>query len=263
MTELKVHKKNENHKTVIKVKDVSFGDESFNLIAGPCAIEDYQSLDLIAKTIKDNGGKILRGGTFKLRTSPYTFQGLGKEGVDILFEVGKKHNLVTVSEITCLNQLDLFAEKVDIIQVGARNMDNYPLLTALGKVRKPIILKRGASSTIEEWLLAAEYILNGGNEEVILCERGITTFETYTRNTLDISAVLAVKKLTHLPIIIDPSHGTGRRDMIEDFVEIAKFIKTDGAMIEIHEHPEKALSDGFQTIDFVEYKRLITKLWKK
>lgn len=263
MTELKVYKQNENHKTTITLRDVTFGDGSFNLIAGPCAIEGYKSLDLIAKTIKENGGKILRGGTYKLRTSPYTFQGLGEDAVNILYEVGKKYNLVTVSEITSLNQLEMFIDKIDIIQVGARNMDNYPLLEALGKVKKPIILKRGAAATIEEWLLAAEYILNGGNNEVILCERGITTFETYTRNTLDISAVLAAQKLSHLPVIIDPSHGTGRRDMVIDFTLISQFIKADGAMVELHEDPEKALSDSFQTIDFKEYKRLNEELWKK
>lgn len=263
MTNLKVHKNNKKDKTLVKVRDVTFNDGSFNLIAGPCSVESYEMLDEIASLIVKNGGKLLRAGTYKLRTSPYTFQGLGQEGIEILHKVGKKYNLVTVSEIPSLCELDLFIEKVDIIQVGTRNMENYPLLEALGKTNKPIILKRGQQATIEEWLLAAEYILKGGNDQVILCERGIRTFETYTRNTLDLSAVLALRDLTHLPVIIDPSHGTGRSEMVSSFVEIAHFMKTDGAIIEVHKEPENALSDGFQAIDFKEYERLVNKTWKK
>lgn len=263
MKELKVYKKKDSDKTLVKIKDVIFNDGSFNLIAGPCSIESYESLEEIAKLIKKNKGRIIRGGTYKLRTSPYTFQGIGSEAVDFLHEIGKKYNLITVSEIPSLLELDLFIEKIDIIQVGARNMDNYPLLTALGHTKKPIILKRGPAATIEEWLNAAEYILDGGNDQVILCERGIKTFETYTRNTLDLSSVLAIRKLSHLPVIIDPSHGTGRADMVLDFTKIAKFMESDGAIIEIHKEPEKALSDGFQTIDFEEYERLVDQLWKK
>lgn len=262
MKDLKVYKKFEIDKTLVKVKDVTFNDGSFNLIAGPCSVESYESLEKIAEVIKNNGGKIIRGGTFKLRTSPYNFQGLGREGVKILSEIGKKYNLVTVSEIPCILELDLFIEYIDIIQVGARNMDNSSLLKALGKVNKPIILKRGPSSTIEEWLLAAEYILEGGNNQVILCERGSRSFETYTRNTLDLSAALAAKKLSHLPVIIDPSHGTGRADMVSDFTKVAKFLSFDGAIIEIHENPVEALSDGFQSIDFDEYTELVSSLWK-
>lgn len=260
MKKLRVLKKHDHDKTIVKVKDVTFNDGSFNLIAGPCSIEDYKSLDKTAKLIKENGGKLLRGGTYKLRTSPYNFQGLGKDGVDMLYEIGKKYNLVTVSELPSICELDLFIEKIDIIQVGARNMDNYPMLTELGKIKKPILLKRGPSATIEEWLLAAEYILAGGNNQIILCERGSRTFETYTRNTLDLSAALAAKKLSHLPVIIDPSHGTGRADMVSDFTRVSKFLSFDGAIIEIHENPDKALSDGFQTIDFEEYKELVKSL---
>ncbi len=262
MKDLKVYKKHDGQKTIVKVKNVTFNDGSFNLIAGPCSIEDRKSLEKTAQLIVKNGGKLLRGGTFKLRTSPYNFQGLGKEGVELLYEIGKKYNLVTVSEIPSICELELFIEKIDIIQVGARNMDNYPMLKELGKIKKPILLKRGPSATIEEWLLAAEYILNGGNDQIILCERGSTTFETYTRNTLDLSAALAAKKLSHLPVIIDPSHGTGRADMVSDFTKVAKFLSLDGAIIEIHENPDVALSDGFQTIDFKEYEELVKSLWK-
>lgn len=262
MKDLKVIKANQDDKTVIKVNDITFNDGSFNLIAGPCSVESYDSLDKIAKIIVKNNGKIIRGGTYKLRTSPYSFQGLGDEAVEILYQIGQKYHLVTVSEIPSIEQLELFSNKIDIIQVGARNMDNYPLLKALGKTNKPIILKRGPSATIEEWLLAAEYIIDAGNNQVILCERGIKTFETYTRNTLDLAAALAVRKLSHLPVIIDPSHGTGRADMVSDFTRIAKFIKLDGAIIEIHEDPDNALSDGFQTINFQEYESLVDSLWK-
>lgn len=263
MNNLKVYKKNKDHKTLVKVKDVIFNDGSFNLIAGPCSIESYESLDKTAQVIKKNGGKLIRGGTYKLRTSPYSYEGLGKEAVNYLYEIGKKYNLITVSEIPSVLELDMFIEKIDIIQVGARNMNNFPLLKALGKTNKPIILKRGAQSTIEEWLLAAEHILNEGNNQVILCERGSRSFETYTRNTLDLSAALAAKKLSHLPVIVDPSHGTGRADMVSDFTKVAKFMSFDGALIEIHENPEIALSDGFQTIDFKEYEELVASLWKK
>ena len=263
MKELKVYKKHKEDKTLIRVKDVTFNDGSFNLIAGPCSVESYEMIDEIAQLIVKNKGKILRAGTFKLRTSPYTFQGLGEEGVLMLHEIGQKYNLITVSEIPSIQMLDLFIEKVDIIQVGTRNMDNYPLLEALGKIKKPVILKRGQSATIQEWLLAAEYILKGGNNQVILCERGIKTFETYTRNTLDLSAVLAVRNLSHLPVIIDPSHGTGRSDMVVDFVRIPQFMKADGAIIEVHKEPDNALSDGFQSIDFKTYERLVESLWKK
>lgn len=263
MNKLKVHKDNPNHRSIIKIKNVTFGDGSFNLIAGPCAIENYELLDETARLIKSQGGKLLRAGTYKLRTSPYTYQGLGKEAVQILSDIGKKYDLITVSEIPGISELDLFIDKVDIIQVGTRNMDNYPLLQALGKTNKPIILKRGSAATIEDWLFAAEYILQGGNNRVILCERGIKTFETYTRNTLDLSAVLAIKHLSHLPVIVDPSHGTGIDYMVSDFTKIAKFMGSDGAMIEISKSPETALSDGFQTIDFNEYERLVEELWKK
>ncbi|MGI6781250.1 MAG: 3-deoxy-7-phosphoheptulonate synthase [Acholeplasmataceae bacterium] len=260
MDNLKIYKKQKDHKTIVKVKDVTFNDGSFNLIAGPCSIESYESLDKTAGIISKNGGKLIRGGTFKLRTSPYSFEGLGKEAIDYLHKIGKKYNLITVSEIPSILELTMFIEKIDIIQVGARNMNNFPLLKALGKTKKPVILKRGSQSTIEEWLLAAEHILNEGNDQIILCERGSRSFETYTRNTLDLSAALAAKKLTHLPVIIDPSHGTGRADMVSDFTKVAKFMKFDGALIEIHENPETALSDGFQTIDFDEYEELVASL---
>lgn len=260
MENLKVLKTESNFKTTIKIKDVTIGDGSFVLIAGPCSIEDYDSLDKIGSLISKNGGKILRGGAFKLRTSPYSFQGLGTKALIDLYKIGQKYNLVTISELTDLSHLEDYLKYVDIIQVGARNMNNYEMLKKLGKIRKPILLKRGPDATIYEWLYAAEYLLSSGNKEVILCERGIRTFETYTRNTLDISAVLAVKKLSHLPIFVDPSHGTGRSEMVVPLVMASKVVGADGAMIEIAEIPEKALSDGKQAINFDEYEEMVKKL---
>ena len=263
MENLKVLKTKSSTKTIIKIKDVTIGDGSFVLIAGPCSIEDYKSLDKMGALISKNGGKVIRGGAFKLRTSPYSFQGLGTEGLIDLYKVGQKYNLVTISELTDLSNLDDYLKYIDIIQVGARNMNNYEMLKKLGTIRKPILLKRGPDATIYEWLYAAEYLLSAGNKEVILCERGIRTFETYTRNTLDLSAVLAIKELSHLPIFVDPSHGTGRSEMVVPLVMASKVIGADGAMVEIAEVPEKALSDGKQAINFSEYVEMMKKIWIK
>lgn len=249
-----------NKKIYIKIRDVCFGDGSFNLISGPCVIESYDQLYEVGKTIKSKGFKILRGGTFKLRTSPYSFQGLGKKGLEILHKVGKELDLITVSEIPSLAHLDLFLEYVDIIQVGMRNMSNFELLKALGKTKKPILLKRGNSATLEEFLLAAEYIYTNGNQNIILCERGIRTFEKITRNTLDIAGALILKEKSILPVIIDPSHGTGIKELVPKFVEIAKFIKLDGAIIEVTNNCKDAKCDGYQSLDIKQYLEMVDKL---
>lgn len=248
-------------KTIIKLSNgVEIGNDNFTVIAGPCSVESFEQMDQICKTLVSNNCKIVRGGAFKPRTSPYSFQGLELEGLNILFEMKKKYNICIISEIPSLEYLNEFIEKVDIIQVGARNMQNYSLLKELGKIKKPILLKRGNSALIEEWLLSAEYIMQGGNEEVILCERGIRTFETYTRNTLDISSVLAVKELSHLPIIVDPSHGSGRYTMVEGLTKASLAVKADGVMIEVHQDPQNALSDGFQSINLKKFTNLMKDL---
>lgn len=244
-------------KIEIKIKDAVVGDGSFNLIAGPCVIESYEQLDVVAKTIKENNGKFLRGGTYKLRTSPYTFQGLGLEGLKLLNKIGKKYDLITVSEIPSINHIDEFNKYVDVIQVGMRNMSNYELLKELGKLKKPILLKRGGAATLEEFLLAAEYIYNNGNHNIILCERGIRTFEPKTRNTLDIAGALLLKKYSKLPVIIDPSHGTGIPFLIKPFVEIANFIKLDGAMIEVTNDINCAKCDKEQALNLEDYKEIV------
>jgi len=247
--------------TIITLKNgTKIGGDSFVTIAGPCAVESEESLAIIASFIHQNQGKILRGGCYKPRTSPYSFQGLEEEGLKLLRKYGDKYNLTVVSEIPNENLLPTFEKYVDIIQVGARNMQNFSLLKALGQSKTPILLKRGLSNTIEEWLQAAEYVLANGNEQVILCERGIRTFETYTRNTLDISAVLAVKELSHLPIIVDPSHASGRWSMIEKLSLASLAVGADGIIIEIHNNPKNALSDGPQSLELEKYSQLVTKL---
>lgn len=254
----KVLDKNLNKK--IKVKDVVFGDSNFLTIAGPCSIESYEMLDEIAKTLKKAGVKLLRGGAFKLRTSPYSFQGLELEGLEILYEVGKKYNLITVSEITDQKYLKYYLKYVDIIMVGTRNMFNYELLKELGKINKPIILKRDQAATIKEWLLAAEYIISNGNTKVILCERGIKTFSDVTRYTFDIGSCLVLKDLTNLPVIVDPSHATGISKYVIPLTIASKSIGCDGAIIEVHNNPKKALSDNKQQLDFRQFNKLMEKL---
>ena len=228
--------------------DISIGEGTFTVIAGPCSVESKEQIISVAKDVKAVGACILRGGAFKPRTSPYAFQGLELEGLDLLKEARKETGLPIITEIMSSDMIPRFVEDVDIIQVGARNMQNFALLKELGKINKPILLKRGLSATIEEWLMSAEYILAGGNENVILCERGIRTFEKYTRNTLDLSAVLAVKELSHLPVIIDPSHSAGKWQMVEALSKAALAVGADGIIVEVHNNPEKALCDGNQSL---------------
>ncbi len=250
--------------TVIHIKDdIYIGGGSFNIIAGPCSVEEQKTMEEVAKSLFKNNQRLIRGGAFKPRTSPYSFQGLGLDGLKRLKEVADKYNLAVVSEIVNINDISLFEQYVDVYQVGTRNMQNYALLAALGKeTRKPVILKRGMSATIEEWLLSAEYILNGGNPNVILCERGIRTFEKYTRNTLDISAVLAVKELSHLPVIVDPSHASGKYEMIEKLTLASYVVGADGVIIEIHPNPERAYSDGAQSLKLSKFDELVKQVDK-
>jgi 3-deoxy-7-phosphoheptulonate synthase len=215
---------------------------------------------LIAARVSRAGARLLRGGAFKPRSSPYSFQGLGEEGLRLLRAAGDRHNLVVVSEVMDPSQIALMLPYVDVLQVGARNMQNYHLLRALGAVEKPVLLKRGMSATIEEWLLSAEYIMSGGNYNVILCERGIRTFETYTRNTLDIAAIPVIKTLSHLPILADPSHGTGRRDKVSPMARAAVAAGADGLLLEVHNDPEHALSDGAQSLHFEQFEQLMAEL---
>lgn len=233
--------------SVIDVRGVKIGGGHFPLIAGPCSVETEEQICEIAVSVKKSGAAMLRGGAFKPRTSPYAFQGLRADGIKLLLEAREISGLPIVTEIMDLSQLDLFAD-VDVIQVGARNMQNFELLKHLGKTDKPILLKRGLSSTLEELLMSAEYIMAGGNEQVILCERGIRTFETYTRNTLDISAIPSLKTLSHLPVIIDPSHATGKSAMVKPLSIAAAAIGADGLIIEVHNDPQHALCDGPQSI---------------
>jgi 3-deoxy-7-phosphoheptulonate synthase len=228
--------------------------------AGPCAVETAEQIELIAERVAKSGARLLRGGAFKPRSSPYSFQGLGEKGLRLLRAAGERYNLVVVSEVMDPSQIDQMLPYVDVLQVGARNMQNYHLLRALGTVDKPVLLKRGMSATIEEWLLSAEYIMSGGNYNVILCERGIRTFETSTRNTLDIAAIPVIKKLSHLPILADPSHGTGRRDKVAPMARAAVSAGADGLLVEVHNDPEHALSDGAQSLHFEQFEQLMAEL---
>lgn len=246
--------------TVIDVCGIKIGGGNFTVMAGPCSVENHDQIVDIAKSVKESGAHILRGGAYKPRTSPYAFQGLELEGLDLLMEARKETKLPIITEIQSEDMIERFVRDVDIIQVGARNMQNFHLLKALGKIDKPILLKRGLSSTIEEWLMAAEYILSGGNEKVILCERGIRTFEKYTRNTLDLSAVLAVKELSHLPVIVDPSHASGRWSMVEDLSKAALAVGADGIIVEVHNNPVCALCDGAQSLKPERFDNMMKKL---
>ena len=241
-------------------KGVRFGGPEIVVAAGPCAVESEEQLQTIAKSVARLGAKLLRGGAFKPRTSPYSFQGLGEKGLKFLRAAADENGMLVVSEVMDPSQVELMLKYVDLLQVGARNMQNYHLLRALGEVRKPVLLKRGLSATIEELLLSAEYIMSGGNYDVILCERGIRTFETATRNTLDIAAVPVIKKLSHLPIIADPSHGTGRRDKVAPMARAAVAAGADGLLIEVHHDPEHALSDGAQSLFPEQFAQLMAEL---
>lgn len=234
--------------TIIDVRGVSVGGEKLAIMAGPCAVESMEQLQEAAAIVKKAGARFLRGGAFKPRTSPYDFQGLAEDGLKMLYEVGRAFDLRIITEIVDVNDVDLITKYADILQIGARNMQNFRLLQAVGRSDKPVLLKRGLSATITEWLNAAEYIVSAGNEQVMLCERGIRTYETFTRNTLDLSAVAAVKELSHLPIIVDPSHGTGRWQMVRPMARAAVAAGADGLIVEVHPHPEMALSDGDQSL---------------
>jgi len=258
----KVNRKFKPEDTVVDVGGIKIGGKNVVIIGGPCAVESKEQIEEIAPLLVDAGAKIMRAGAYKPRTSPYSFQGLGNEALDILYQTKKKYHIPVVTEIISIDHLKEFIDKVDIIQVGARNMQNFALLKELGKIDKPILLKRGIASTIEEWLMSAEYILSGGNSKVILCERGIRTYETQTRNTLDISAIPVIKKLTHLPIIVDPSHAAGRWEYIESLSKAAIAAGADGLIIEVHQNPEQALSDGQQSLKPEKFKALIQKLKK-
>ncbi len=246
--------------TVISIGDVKIGGDEVIVMAGPCSAENPAQVDATAAAVKRAGAKILRGGAFKPRSSPYSFQGHGEAGLQMLRESGDKYGLKVISEVMDVSQIELIGRYCDIYQVGARNMQNFTLLRELGKTRKPVMLKRGLSSTIEEWLMSAEYILSGGNSDVMLCERGIRTFETATRNTFDVSAIPVVKKLSHLPVIADPSHGAGRRDMVAPMARAAVAAGADGLIIEVHNDPDRALSDGAQSMFPEQFDRLLSEL---
>ncbi|MBC5647014.1 3-deoxy-7-phosphoheptulonate synthase [Christensenella tenuis] len=244
----KANRKFHPEDSVVNVNGVPVGGGTLTVMAGPCSVESFPQLEGIAVQCKASGAQILRGGAFKPRTSPYAFQGLGEQGLDILEEVRRETGMPIVTEIMAPRYVELFSEKADIIQIGARNMQNFDLLKEVGQTKKPILLKRGLSSTIEELLMSAEYIMSGGNENVILCERGIRTFETYTRNTLDISAIPAIKKLSHLPVVVDPSHASGLSYMVESLALAAVAAGADGLLIEVHNDPKHALCDGAQSL---------------
>jgi chorismate mutase/prephenate dehydratase len=246
--------------TIIRVGSLLIGGTGFVVIAGPCSVESEDQINRTALFVREQGAHILRGGVFKPRTGPYAFQGLGRDGLDLLAAAGKAAGLPIITEVMTIDQVHLVAEKSDILQIGARNMQNFPLLSAVGKVDRPVMLKRGLSSTIEEWLAAAEYILAQGNGQVILCERGIRTFESATRNTLDLSAVVVLRERTHLPIIVDPSHGTGKRPYVAPMAWAARACGAHGVSIEVHPEPDKALSDGDQSLDFPGFKALMEGL---
>jgi 3-deoxy-7-phosphoheptulonate synthase len=246
--------------TIIRIKDVEIGGPQVVVMAGPCSVENRDQIERSADIVADAGAKVIRGGAFKPRSSPYSFQGLGEEGLQIMRQAADRRGLLVISEVMEKDQISLLSEYSDILQIGARNMQNFNLLRALGKIRKPVLLKRGIAATIEEVLLSAEYIMSGGNYDVILCERGIRTFETYTRNTFDVSAIPVLQKLSHLPVIADPSHGTGRRDLVPPMARAAVAAGADGLLMEVHHDPEHALSDGAQSMYPKQFDELMGQL---
>ena len=246
--------------SIVDVAGFPVGGEQLAIMAGPCSVESYEQLYDVAVKVKEAGAQFLRGGAFKPRTSPYDFQGLGLEGLKILRDVGDKTGLRVVTEIVDKDDIEIVSEYADLIQVGARNMQNFQMLKALGKTKMPILFKRGLSATISEWLNAAEYIASGGNENIIFCERGIRTYETYTRNTMDLNAVAALKELTHFPVIADPSHGTGRWQMVRPLARASVAVGADGLIIEVHCHPECALSDGDQSLVPRNFEQLMNEV---
>lgn len=257
-----VNRKIHPEDTLVDVNGVKIGQGTFNVISGPCSVESEEQIIQVAKSVKESGATLLRGGAFKPRTSPYAFQGLKADGIDLLLKAKKVTGLPIVTEIMNLNHLEIFSD-VDVIQVGARNMQNFDLLRELGHCDKTILLKRGLANTIEEFLMSAEYIMAGGNSNVIFCERGIRTFETATRNTLDLSAIPLLKKASHLPVIVDPSHATGIRWMVEPMSKAAVAVGADGLMIETHNDPSKALCDGAQSLDLDMFKSLMVDIKRR
>ena len=258
----RVSRKINPENTVVNVSGVKVGGPEVIIIAGPCAVESEEQVFETGRAVKISGAKILRGGAFKPRSSPYSFQGLGEEGLKLLSEIRKETGLPVVTEVMDTRQMEMISGYADMIQIGSRNMHNYPLLKEAGMCGKPVLLKRGMMATIEEFLLAAEYILHHGNNQVVLCERGIRTFETSTRNTLDLSAVPMLKHLSHLPVIVDPSHGTGVRWMVPAMAKAAIAAGADGLIMEVHYNPEKALCDGQQSLSLDEFAGLMTDLDK-
>lgn len=247
-------------KTIVRVGEIGIGGPQLVTIAGPCAIEGYEQLLSTAEEVKKQGAQILRGGAYKPRTSPYAFRGKGEDGLEILSEVKKKTGLSVVTEIMDTRDLEKILDVADMLQIGSRNMQNFTLLSEVGKTHVPVLLKRGLAATMEEWIYAAEYILKEGNENVVLCERGIRTFETYTRNTVDITAIPAMKELTHLPILLDPSHGTGRWSLVEPVAMAGVAAGADGIMVEVHPQPEEAMSDGAQSLTFKHFEELMENI---
>ena len=250
------NRKFHNEDTVINIGGVKLGGGNFQIIAGPCSVESKEQMELVASTVKQMGANLLRGGAFKPRTSPYSFQGLKGEGIDYLIEAAQHAKMPVVTELMAMEDIQYF-DKVDVIQVGARNMQNFSMLKELGKLRKPILLKRGLANSLEELLMSAEYIMAGGNKQIILCERGIRTFETATRNTLDISAVPLLKKMSHLPVVVDPSHASGKSELVESLTLAAIAAGADGVMIEVHNDPKRALCDGAQSLGFPQFEHLM------
>ncbi len=258
----KVSRYTKSENTVVNVNGIQIGGSDIIIIAGPCAIESQEQLFQTARSVKAGGANILRGGAFKPRSSPYNFQGMGEEGLKLLRTIRKETGLPVVTEVMDTRQVELVASYADMLQIGSRNMQNYPLLKEVGISKKPVLLKRGMMATVEEFLMAAEYILSQGNDQIVLCERGIRTFETSTRNTLDLSAVPMLKRLTHLPVIVDPSHGTGLRWMVPPMAKAAIAVGADGLIMEVHYKPEVALCDGFQSLSLDEFDLLITDMKK-
>ncbi len=256
----KVNRTVKSENTIININNSAIGGNRLGIIAGPCSVENEEQIVQIAKRVKAAGANFLRGGAFKPRTSPYSFQGLELEGLKLLKIAKQETGLPIVTELMSTDYIDTFVREVDIIQIGARNMQNFDLLKQIGKTNKPILLKRGLSATIEEWLMSAEYIMSGGNKNIILCERGIRTFETITRNTLDLQAVPVVKKLSHLPIIIDPSHAGGYSYLVEPMAKAAIIAGSDGLMVEVHSNPKSALSDGQQSLTPDQFDKLMDKV---
>ena len=258
----KVSRKTKSEDTVVSIDGVKVGGSEIVIIAGPCAVESMEQLFETARSVRKSGAHILRGGAFKPRSSPYSFQGMGEEGLKLLYEIRKETGMPVVTEVMDTRQVEMVAQYADMIQIGSRNMQNYHLLKEAGICRKPVLLKRGMMATIDEYLMAAEYVLSHGNDQVILCERGIRTFETSTRNTLDLSAVPVLKRLSHLPVMVDPSHGTGVRWMVPPMAKAAVAVGADGLIMEVHYNPEAALCDGYQSLSLEEFDSLMCDLRK-